>query len=76
MEYVKVKLECWVINTFATKTPIIAVANSGPEDPAAIKVAPAMSGGMFKTRWYKWDDFQLEPQIIVEILCSLVNEIG
>jgi hypothetical protein len=26
-----------------------AVANSGAEDPAAMKVAPATSGGMFNT---------------------------
>ena len=30
--------------TFATKTPITDVANSGAEDPAAINVAPATSG--------------------------------
>ncbi len=34
----------------ATNTPITAVANSGPEDPAAIKVAPATSGGMLRTK--------------------------
>ena len=27
-----------------------AVANSGPEEPAAIKVAPATSGGKFNTK--------------------------
>ena len=31
-------------NTLATKTPITAVASSGADDPAAIKVAPATSG--------------------------------
>ena len=35
--------------TFATNTPIIAVASSGPEDPAAMKVAPATSGGRLRT---------------------------
>ena len=35
--------------TWATKTPMTAVASSGAEDPAAMKVAPATSGGMFKT---------------------------
>ena len=35
--------------TLATKTPITAVASSGPEDPAAMKVAPATSGGKFNT---------------------------
>ena len=30
--------------TFATKTPMIEVANSGAEDPAAMNVAPATSG--------------------------------
>ena len=35
--------------TFATNTPIIAVASSGPEEPAAIKVAPATSGGRLRT---------------------------
>ena len=32
------------MNTFATKTPITAVASSGAELPAAINVAPATSG--------------------------------
>ena len=36
--------------TFATNTPITAVASSGPDDPAAIKVAPATSGGIFNTK--------------------------
>ena len=27
-----------------------AVANSGAEEPAAMKVAPATSGGMFRTK--------------------------
>ena len=36
--------------TFATNTPITAVASSGPDDPAAMKVAPATSGGIFKTK--------------------------
>ena len=31
-------------STWATKTPITAVASSGADDPAAIKVAPATSG--------------------------------
>ena len=35
--------------TWATKTPMTAVANSGADDPAAMNVAPATSGGMFKT---------------------------
>jgi hypothetical protein len=35
--------------TLATKTPMTAVASSGAEDPAAINVAPATSGGMFNT---------------------------
>ena len=38
-----------ILLTFATKTPITAVASSGPEDPAAMKVAPATSGGKFNT---------------------------
>ena len=42
--------------TWATKTPMTAVANSGAEDPAAMKVAPATSGGMLRTR--KYDDNQ------------------
>ena len=42
--------KCYMRSTFATKTPITAVANSGPDDPAAIKVAPATSGGIFKTK--------------------------
>ena len=36
--------------TFATNTPITAVASSGPDDPAAINVAPATSGGIFNTK--------------------------
>ena len=36
-------------STLATNTPMMAVANSGPEDPAAISVAPATSGGRFNT---------------------------
>ena len=36
--------------TWATNTPMTAVASSGPEDPAAMKVAPATSGGMFRTK--------------------------
>lgn len=31
-------------------TPIRAVANSGAEDPAAMKVAPATSGEIFNTK--------------------------
>jgi hypothetical protein len=30
-----------------------AVANSGAEDPAAMNVAPATSGGMFRTKMEK-----------------------
>ena len=45
----KMTYELNMTYTFATKTPIIAVANSGPDDPAAIKVAPATSGGIFNT---------------------------
>ena len=37
------------MSSLATKTPMMAVANSGPEDPAAISVAPATSGGRFNT---------------------------
>ena len=33
-----------------------AVANSGPEEPAAIKVAPATSGGKFNTK-IKYNNF-------------------
>ena len=36
------------ISSLATKTPITEVANSGADDPAAIKVAPATSGGRCK----------------------------
>ena len=36
-------------STLATNTPMMAVANSGPEDPAAMSVAPATSGGRFNT---------------------------
>lgn len=32
------------ISSCAKKTPITTVANSGAEDPAAMKVAPATSG--------------------------------
>ncbi len=39
--------------TCATKTPMTAVANSGAEDPAAMNVAPATSGGMFRTKMEK-----------------------
>ena len=35
--------------TFATNTPITAVASSGPEEPAAMKVAPATSGGRLRS---------------------------
>ena len=45
----KMTYECYMKCTFATKTPITAVANSGPDDPAAINVAPAISGGIFNT---------------------------
>ena len=38
-----------MVSTLATKTPMTAVANSGPEEPAAMKVAPATSGGKFNT---------------------------
>ena len=37
------------MSSLATNTPITAVANSGPEEPAAMKVAPATSGGRFRT---------------------------
>lgn len=41
------------ISSLAKKTPIITVANSGAELPAAMKVAPATSGDIFnsKTNW-------------------------
>ena len=45
----KMTYEYYMKCTFATKTPITAVANSGPDDPAAINVAPATSGGIFNT---------------------------
>lgn len=42
------------ISSFAKKTPITTVANSGAEDPAAIKVAPATSGDNFNSgKWIK-----------------------
>lgn len=42
-------VQSYVKLTLATKTPMTAVANSGPDEPAAMKVAPATSGGRFKT---------------------------
>lgn len=38
------------ISSWAKKTPIITVANSGAEDPAAINVAPATSGDNLNSR--------------------------
>ena len=36
------------ISSFDTKTPITVVANSGPDEPAAMKVAPATSADKCK----------------------------
>ena len=38
-----------ILITLATKTPIMAVASSGADDPAAMNVAPATSGDRFIT---------------------------
>ena len=38
------------ISSLAKKTPIMTVASSGAEEPAAIKVAPATSGDNFNSK--------------------------
>lgn len=38
------------MSSLAKNTPIITVANSGAEDPAAINVAPATSGDNFNSK--------------------------
>lgn len=42
------------MSSLAKNTPIMTVANSGADDPAAINVAPATSGDNFNSAIENW----------------------
>lgn len=60
------------MSSFAKNTPITTVANSGAEDPAAIKVAPATSGDNFNSAKNKHFSFSNKYLLVIIIFQLLI----
>ena len=77
-----------ILCTFATKTPMTEVANSGADEPAAINVAPATSGERFMAveKGFKsylyifklaiWNPCERRYEIVVANYCKPDEHVG